>query len=62
MYKVIGYFFTHKSDGTIEKRPIPAHVVTPGYQELHEALKLVGITHYMCILKEMNENGSVCLQ
>ena len=54
MYKVIGYFFTHKSDGTIEKRPIPAHVVTPGYQELYEALKLVGITHYICILKEMN--------
>ena len=62
MYKVIGYIFVHRPDGTVDKRPIPASVVTPGYKEMHEAFALAGVKHYMCILKEMNENGSVCLQ
>ena len=50
MYKVIGYFFQTKEDGSIWKRPIPAYVAALSYEEAHKKLAQMGINHYMFIL------------
>ena len=49
MYKVIGYFFQTKEDGSIWKRPTPAYVTASSYEEAHKKLAQIGITHYMFI-------------
>lgn len=55
MYKVIGYFFQTKEDGSIWKRPIPAYVAAPSYEEAHKKLAQMGINRYMFILVPSKE-------
>mgnify|MGYP007037200424 CR=1 FL=1 len=55
MYKVIGYCFQTKEDGSIWKRPTPAYVTASSYEEAHKKLAQIGITHYMFILVPSKE-------
>lgn len=53
MYEIQGFIFQEK-DGKIEKNSITG-LLAKDYDEVHEAFKEIGFTHYMFILVPSKE-------
>ena len=49
MYGIKGFIFQEKEE-KIEKNPITPNLFAKDYDEVHEAFKEIGFTHYMFIL------------
>lgn len=54
MYEIKGFIFQEK-DGKVEKNPITPGLLAKSYDEVHEAFKEIGFTHYMFILVPSKE-------
>ena len=52
MYEVNGFVF-HEKDDKIERIPLLKGLLANNYEEVHEVMKEMQISHYMFVLKEV---------
>lgn len=54
MYEIKGFMFKENED-KVERIPFMPGLLATSYDEVHEVMKEMGITHYMFMLKEVKE-------